>query len=81
MKMRHQLQQTVFNVEPIKNVVGVGGTAAYQIEISAGPALGMVGAVSVPAYADICNDPFFTQNSVINKTLSWFGRILATLKI
>ena len=33
--MRHQLQQTVFNVEPIKNVVGVGGTAAYQIEISA----------------------------------------------
>ena len=80
MKMRHQLQQTVFNVEPIKNVVGVGGTAAYQIEISAGPALGMVGAVSVPAYADIVNDPIFTQTSVIAKTLSWFGRILATLK-
>ena len=79
--MRHQLQQTVFNVEPIKNVVGVGGTAAYQIEISAGPALGMVGVVSVPAYADICNDPIFTRNSVITKTLSWFGRILATLKI
>lgn len=80
MKMRHQLQQTVFNVEPIKNVVGVGGTAAYQIEISAGPALGMVGAVSVPAYADIVNDPIFTQNSVIAKTLSWFGRTLATPK-
>ena len=80
MKMRHQLQQTVFNVEPIKNVVGVGGTAAYQIELSAGPALGMVGAVSVPAYADIVNDPIVTQNSVIAKTLSWFGRILATLK-
>ena len=81
MKMRHQLQQTVFNVEPIKNVVGVGGTAAYQIEISAGPALGMVGVVSVPAYADICNDPIFAQNSVMSNTISWFGRILATLKI
>lgn len=78
--MRHQLQQTVFNVEPIKNVVGVGGTAAYQIEISSGPALGMVGAVSVPAYADICNDPIFAQNSVMSNTISWFGRILATLR-
>lgn len=78
--MRHQLQQTVFNVEPIKNVVGVGGTAAYQIEISSGPSLGMVGAVSVPAYADICNDPIFAQNSVMSNTISWFGRILATLR-
>ena len=78
--MRHQLQQTVFNVEPIKNVVGVGGTAAYQIEISAGPALGMVGPVSVPAYADICNDPIFAKNSVVTNTISWFGRALATLK-
>ena len=78
--MRHQLQQTVFNVEPIKNVVGVGGTAAYQIEISAGPALGTVGVVSVPAYADICNDPIFAKNSALISTLSWFGRALATLK-
>jgi len=83
--MLHELHQTVFHVEPMKNIVGVGGTAAYQIVVREGPALGTVGPVSVPAHAEICNDPMFTAPSAnasgIGHTGSWLRRALATLKI
>lgn len=83
--MLHQLHQTVFHVEPMKNIVGVGGTAAYQIEVRKGPALGTVGQVSVPAHAEICNDPMFSVRSAdasgAGRARSWLRRALATLKI
>lgn len=82
--MQRQLSQTVFQVEPLKNIVGVGGTAAYQIVVHSGPALGTFGTVNVPAYADICNDPDFDMNSarisVQGRIGPWFRRALATLK-
>ena len=79
----HQLQQTRFQVEPLKNIVGVGEITAYQIVITPGPALGMIGSVSVPAQAEVCNDPSFGKNSIaaseMSHLTSWFKRALATL--
>jgi hypothetical protein len=80
-----QLHQTVFSVEPMKNIVGVGGTAAYQIEVRQGSALGTVGPVSVPAQAEICNDPIFSAHSAntsgTGRAGAWLRSALATLKI
>ena len=75
----HQLHQTRFHVEPLRSIVGVGDITAYQIVISTGPALGTIGSVSVPAQADICNDPNFDAASRMSHLASWFRRILATL--
>jgi len=82
--MQHQLSQTVFQVEPLKNIVGIGDTAAYQIILNPGAKLGTFGVVNVPAYADICNDPDFDMNSArpfgTRHIGPWFRRALATLK-
>lgn len=78
-----QLEQTIFRVEPLKNIVGVGDISAYQIVIHTGPALGLLGCVSVPAHAEICNDPVFADDpagsSVASRTGGWLRRRLATL--
>jgi hypothetical protein len=82
--MQSQLSQTVFQVEPLKNIVGIGETAAYQIILNPGAKLGTFGAVHVPAYAEICNDPDFDMNSARNsgpgRIRPWLRRALATLK-
>ena len=75
----HQLHQTRFHVEPLKSIVGIGDITAYQIVITTGPALGTIGSVSVPAQADICNDPNFGAASRMSHLASWFRRTLATL--
>jgi len=81
--MLRELNQTVFHVEPLKNIVGVGNTSAYQIVICSRLALGTVGTVSIPAYAEICNDPNYNTNSADasgeSRLGSWFRRRLATL--
>ncbi len=82
--MQSQLSQTVFQVEPLKNIVGIGETAAYQIILNPGAKLGTFGAVHVPAYAEICNDPEFDMNSArifgTRRLRPWLQRALATLK-
>lgn len=80
-----QIEQTIFRVEPLKNIVGVGDITAYQIVIHTGPALGQLGCVSVPAHAEICNDPVFADDraglSAASRMGAWFRRRLATLKL
>ncbi len=82
MKYR-ELRQTVFQVEPLKNIVGIGDTAAFQIIVSPGPSLGSVGTVVIPAHAEICNEPrfapFSAEESAGTLLTSWFRRALATL--
>lgn len=81
--MQTELRQTEFSVEPLRNIVGVGGTTAYQIVVSHGPSLGTLGTVVVPAYAETCNEPQFKDSadrSGSSQTGSWFRRALATLK-
>ena len=83
MKYR-ELRQTVFQVEPLKNIVGIGDTAAFQIIISPGTTLGNIGTVVVPAHAEICNEPefapFSAEESAGGPLTAWFRRALATLK-
>lgn len=82
--MQSTMRQTIFQVEQLKNIVGVGNTSAYQIIVTPGTALGTLGLVTVPAHAEICNEPVFAQNSAnepsVSPAASWFRRILATLK-
>jgi len=82
--MQHQLSQTVFQVEPLQNIVGIGDTAAYQIVLNQGAKLGTFGEVNVPAYADVCNDPDFDMNSArpfgARRIRPLLRRALATLK-
>jgi len=82
--MQSQLSQTVFQVEPLKNIVGIGDTAAYQIILNPGAKLGTFGVVHVPAYAEVCNDPDFDMNSArisgTRRLRPWLQRALATLK-
>jgi hypothetical protein len=82
--MQSTIHQTIFQVEPLKNIVGVGNTTAYHIVVTPGAALGTLGSVNVPAYAEICNEPVFARNSANesagSQAASWFRRLLATLK-
>ena len=82
--MQSTIRQTIFQAEPLKNIVGVGNTTAYQIVATPGPALGTIGIVTVPVHAEICNDPIFARNSANESgesdRSSWFHRVLATLK-
>jgi hypothetical protein len=63
---------------------GVGNTTAYQIVVTPGATLGTLGIVTVPAHAEICNEPVFALNSANESNgglvASWFRRILATHK-
>ena len=82
--MHHNLHQTLFQAQPLRNVVGVGDVTAYQIAVSQGITLGTFGEVVVPAQAEICNDPEFDRKIVRNAgrfpPVSWFRRMLATLQ-
>jgi hypothetical protein len=82
-KMQSTIRQTIFQVEQLRNIVGVGDTTAYQIVVTPGANLGTLGIVTVPAHAEICNEPVFAPNSAneSNGSLvaSGFRRILATL--
>jgi hypothetical protein len=82
-EMQNTIRQTIFQVEQLKNIVGVGSTSAYQIVVTPGTNLGTLGIVTVPAHAEICNEPVFAPNSANESSrsliASWFHRALATL--
>jgi len=83
--MIHQnLQHTVFHIEPLKNIVGVGSSTAYQICTTPGKSLGQLGAVVDPEIQKVSNDHLYTHDSSgIHKTavnVSWFRRLFSTLK-
>ncbi|NCF64162.1 MAG: hypothetical protein GWP58_15035 [Gammaproteobacteria bacterium] len=83
--MIHQnLQHTVFHIEPLKNIVGVGSATAYQICLAPGKTLGQIGAVIDPAIQKASNDHLYAQGSnMLRKTevnQSWFRRLVSTLK-
>lgn len=82
--MYQKIRQTIFQVEPLKNIVGVGDITAYQIIVTPGATIGGLGEVNVPAQAEICNDPVFSRNAAMERgrflLASWLRRALATRK-
>ena len=51
-----QLQHTVFQVEKLMNVVGIGRTSAYQVITSPGALIGVIGPVAEPRNIVCAND-------------------------
>ena len=81
--MQIEFRQTVFQAQPLQNVVGVGNTTAYQIVVDRGALIGHLGDVSVPAQAEILNDSEFARNAAQGsngRRPSWIRRALATLQ-
>jgi hypothetical protein len=51
------LQLTRFHVEKLRNIVGIGNTAAYQIIVTPDQELGRIGKLDVPESARAANQP------------------------
>jgi hypothetical protein len=82
--MNTKLQQTVFHIDKLKNVVNVGGSSAYQIFTCPGPALGQFGAIVNPEEQNPSNDANFNvdANSANgrNRSASWIKFALSALR-
>jgi len=82
--MNSKIQQTVFTIEKLKNVVNIGRSSAYQIYTSPGEQLGTIGAIVNPATLIPANDEkFLTETTGVTTEgapTSWFTRALAALK-
>lgn len=78
------LQQTVFHIEKLKNIVNVGRSTAYHIYTSAGPALGHLGDVMIPAALDPANDeiynPVATNESNRTGCGYWIRKAIAAFR-
>ncbi len=76
------LQQTIFHIEKLRNVVNVGRSSAYNIYTSTGPALGHLGGVLIPAALEPSNEAIFSPESAEGSNrpgrLSWVRKALAT---
>ncbi|MDH3789200.1 MAG: hypothetical protein OES53_11625 [Xanthomonadales bacterium] len=61
--MNATMQQTVFSVEKIKNVVNVGRSSAYQIYTTPGEQIGYLGKLGWAELDSPANDSRFIQAS------------------
>lgn len=74
-----KLNQTAFDVVPLKNVVGVGNSTAYQISVIRGKLLGDMGQLNELTSRPAINDSNFShyRNEAADEGRSWFRRALA----
>ena len=74
-----KLQQTQFNVMPLKNVVGVGNTTAYQISVTTGAMLGTMGELQELHGAKAANDQGFEnyRKEASSERRSWIRSLLS----
>ena len=61
--MNSNLQETVFSVEKIRNVVNVGRCAAYQIYTTPGEEIGYLGHLEMQKAENAANDVSYTRES------------------
>ena len=61
--MNSKLQQTVFSVEKIRNVVNVGNCSAYQIFTTPGEDIGYLGNIETHVASSAANDCSYFQES------------------
>jgi hypothetical protein len=72
------LHYTYFQVERLKNVVGIGRSSAYQVITSPGEVLGVLGPVTDPHTTQAMNDPRFSSKPRLFVN-SWLKRSLTAL--
>ena len=82
--MNTDLQQTVFHIDRLKNVVNVGGSSAYQIFTCPGPVIGRLGAIVNPEEQKPTNDANFNAVTIAaadrKHPASWIGRALSAFR-
>ncbi len=61
--MNSKLQETVFSVEKIRNVVNVGRCSAYQIYTTPGEEIGYLGRLGMHVTGNAANAGRFVQES------------------
>jgi hypothetical protein len=70
-----KLRLTIFEVQKLENVVGLGHASPYQITTFSGDTVGMIGTVTNSSQKDSANDNFAAPE----KTGSWRHRIISSL--
>jgi hypothetical protein len=70
-----KLRLTIFEVQKLKNIVGLGHASPYQITTFSGGSVGMIGTVINSSQEDSANDNFAAPE----KTGSWRHRMISSL--
>jgi len=70
-----QLRLTIFEVQKMKNIVGLGHASPYQITTFSGESAGMIGTVINAPQEESANDNFAAPE----KTGSWRQRMVSSL--
>jgi hypothetical protein len=82
--MNIDMQQTVFQIEKLKNVVNVGRSSAYQIFTCPGPVIGQFGTIANPETQCPANDARFntatTAKTQVKQTGSWIKKALTAFR-
>jgi hypothetical protein len=78
-----KLTESIFQIEKLANVVGIGNCAAFQVVIAPGKNIGVMGKVIDPSDINSHNDPVFSAKSSAsfgtNGLGSWLKRSLTAL--
>jgi hypothetical protein len=82
--MLAKVQQTEFQIEKLRNVVGVGNCSAYQICVSPGTVLGRMGTVPhVDSYKAANHGSFREATAGVeqrDQQRAWLKRVVSSLK-
>ncbi len=70
-----KLRLTIFEVQKLKNIVGLGHASPYQITTFSGDSIGMIGTVISATQEESANDNFAAPE----KTGSWRQRMFSSL--
>jgi hypothetical protein len=70
-----KMRLTIFEVQKLKNIVGLGHASPYQITTFSGDSVGMIGTITNSSQEDSANDNLAAPE----KTGSWRQRIISSL--
>lgn len=70
-----QMRLTIFEVQKLRNIVGLGHASPYQITTFSGNSVGMIGTVINSSQEDAANESFAAPG----KTGSWRQRFASSL--
>jgi hypothetical protein len=75
-----ELRQTSFEAVPLRNVVGVGNSTAYQICVTRGKVLATLGSLEEFTNDSPSNSSRYDDNpepASVTQTRSWFRRVVS----
>jgi hypothetical protein len=72
MMTQTNLRLTIFEVQKLKDIVGLGSASPYQISTYSSDSLGMIGTVIKHSQSEAANDFCWTVESA--PSTSWFQR-------